>query len=64
MGDVYTGFDVENVYQMARKYFPKVDIRLMESIGCECSGRSAQILATFMQKVTQIHKKQNFCRDC
>jgi SAM-dependent methyltransferase len=45
MGDVHTGFNTEDVYEMARKCFPKVYVKKMEGIRCECSGRLAQIFA-------------------
>jgi SAM-dependent methyltransferase len=59
MGDIHTGFNTEDVYEMSRKSFPKVHIRKMKGIRCECSGRSAQIFAAFLHNDSQSNDNQN-----
>jgi SAM-dependent methyltransferase len=49
MGDVHLGFEPENVYEMAKKYFPEVKVYKLSEICCECSGRSAKIFVAVMQ---------------
>jgi ubiquinone/menaquinone biosynthesis C-methylase UbiE len=49
MGDVHLGFKPENIYEMARKYFPKVKVERLRGICCKCSERSARIFVVTMQ---------------
>lgn len=48
MGDVHLGFKPEKIYEMAREYFPKVNVGKLPGICCRSSGRSAGILVATM----------------
>ena len=52
MGDLHLGFKLENVREMAKNYFPQVKIEKIPGIGCECSGRSAEIFVVLMLNST------------
>lgn len=48
MGDSHMSFNTGEVYEIALKYSMKDEIRKMEGIHRECSGRSAQIFAALI----------------
>jgi SAM-dependent methyltransferase len=48
MGDIHLGFEPEDVYKMARKYFSDLKVEKMHRISCACSGRSAEIFVAVM----------------
>mgnify|MGYP005834296703 CR=1 FL=1 len=49
MGDVHLGFKPENIYKMAKKYFPIVEVDKLPGICCKSSGRSAEIFVATMK---------------
>lgn len=50
MGDIHLGFDLKNVNEMALKHFSRIKIEKIGGIRCECSGRSAEIFAAFLEQ--------------
>jgi len=48
MGDIHLGFEPEDIYRMARRYFSEVKVEKMHGISCESSGRSAEIFVAAM----------------
>ena len=49
MGGVHLGSSLEHVPEMAKNCFPKVEIKKMPSIDCECSGHLAEIFLVFIR---------------
>ncbi|MDW8048524.1 MAG: class I SAM-dependent methyltransferase [Nitrososphaerota archaeon] len=49
LGDIHLGFDVKSINEMACEHFSKVKIEKIGGICCDCSGRSAEIFATFLE---------------
>ena len=43
IGDIYLGFNLSFIKEMAEKFFSSVHIERMPGIQCECSGRSAEL---------------------
>jgi ubiquinone/menaquinone biosynthesis C-methylase UbiE len=50
MGDIHLGFDLESINKMATKHFSRIKIEKIGGIRCECSGRSIEIFAAFLEK--------------
>jgi len=50
MGDIHLGFDLESINEMATKHFSRIKIEKIGGIRCECSGRSTEIFAAFLEK--------------
>jgi SAM-dependent methyltransferase len=50
MGDIHLGFDLEGISEMATKHFSRIKIEKIGGIRCECSGRSTEIFAAFLEK--------------
>lgn len=48
MGDIHLGFDLESIKKLAEKSFSSVKIEKIGNVGCECSGRIAEIFAAFL----------------
>jgi len=49
-GDIHLGFDLESIREMATKHFSIIKIEKIGGIHCECSGRSIEIFAAFLEK--------------
>lgn len=50
MGDIHLGFDLKNINELALKHFSRVKTENIGGIRCECSGRSAEIFAAFLEQ--------------
>jgi ubiquinone/menaquinone biosynthesis C-methylase UbiE len=50
MGDIHLGFDLDEIHEMAQKYFSTANIKKVGGIKCECSGRSVQLFTIFLLK--------------
>jgi SAM-dependent methyltransferase len=50
MGDIHLGFDLGSIKEMTTKHFSRIKIEKIGGIRCECSGRSTEIFAAFLEK--------------
>lgn len=48
MGDIHLGFDLGRINEIAAKHFSRVKVKKIGGC-CECSGRSAEIFAAFLE---------------